>query len=194
MNVFENGYYFSEELLEFGFKAVGENVKIAKNCTIIGPENISIGDNVQIDGGVYIIAASGFLKLGNYIHVSARCYFSCSGGIVVENYCGLAAGVTIYSSSDDYTGEHLTNPTVPQEFRKLCPELVTLGEHVIIGTGTAILPGSNIGRGCSVGAMSLVTRDLEEWGVYFGSPAKRIKHRKKHLLKIMASIKSTLRK
>tara|TARA_Y100001973_G_scaffold33653_1_gene50714 strand:- start:22405 stop:22971 length:567 start_codon:yes stop_codon:yes gene_type:complete len=183
MNMFQNGYYSSEELSDVGFKELGDNVKIAKNCIIIGPENISIGSNVQIDGGVYIIAATGYMEIGNHIHISANCYFSCSGGIILKDYCGLASRVTIYSSSDDYTGEYLTNPTVPQEFRKLYPELVTLGEHVIIGTGTAVLPGSNIGQGCSVGAMSLVTRNLEEWGVYFGSPAKRIKNRKKDLLK-----------
>jgi len=188
MNVFKNGYYSSKELVNFGFKKVGENVKIAKNCTIIGPENISIGNNVQIDGGVYIIANTGYLNLGSYIHIGAGCYLSCSGGIIIKDYCGLAARVTIYSSTDDYTGEYLTNPMVPQEFRKVYPELVTLEEHVIIGTGTAVLAGSNIGRGCSVGAMSLVTRSLEQWGVYFGSPVKRIKNRKKDLLKYCKNV------
>ena len=181
--MFENGYYVSEELLGAGFKKVGKNVKIAKNCVIIGPENISIGDDVRIDGGVYIIAIEGFLDLGNYIHISAGCYLQCAGGIILKDYCGLSSNVCIYSSCDDYSGKYLTNSTVPQEFRKLYPELVTLEEHVIIGAGTAVMAGSNIGQGCAVGAMSLVTRNLEEWGIYFGSPVKRIKNRKKDLLK-----------
>jgi len=182
-NPFEHGYYQTEDLKNFGFKSLGDNVKIAKNCIIIGLENISIGSNVQIDSGVHLIAARGPLDLGNYIHISAGCYFSCRGGIILKDYCGLATKVSIYSSSDDYTGEYLTNPTVPQEFTKHFTALTVLEEHVIVGTGTSILPGSNIGQGCSVGAMSLVTRDLEEWGVYFGSPVKRIKKRKKDLLK-----------
>ena len=182
MRVFEHGYYTTDDLLEFGFKKVGKNVEIAKNCIIVGLENITIGDNVQIDGGTYLIAKRGFLNIGNYVHLSAGCYLSCAGGITIRDYCGLAAKVTIYSSSDDYTGEYLTNPLVPQQFRDDSPEPVILEEHCIIGTGTSILPGSTIGQGSSVGAMSLVTRKLDEWGVYFGSPAKRIKNRKKTIL------------
>lgn len=122
------------------------------------------------------------MNIGNYVHLSAGCYLSCAGGITISDYCGLAAKVTIYSSSDDYTGEYLTNPLVPQQFRDDSSEPVILEEHCIIGTGTSILPGSKIGHGSSVGAMSLVTRKLDEWGVYFGSPAKRIKNRKKTIL------------
>ena len=59
MRVFEHGYYTTDDLLEFGFKKV-ENVEIAKNCIIVGLENITIGDNVQIDSGTYLIVKRGF--------------------------------------------------------------------------------------------------------------------------------------
>lgn len=45
-----------------------------------------------------------------------------------------------------------------------------------------MIQGVNIGNGTSVGTLSLVTKSLDEWGVYLGSPAKRIKVRKKDLL------------
>ena len=45
-----------------------------------------------------------------------------------------------------------------------------------------VLQGMKIGNGSSVGALSLVAKSLEEWGVYFGAPAKRIKARKKDFL------------
>jgi len=182
-NPFEHGYYEAEDLKAFGFKKLGNNIKIAKNCIITGLHNISIGSNVQIDSGVHLIASKGSLDIGSYVHISAGCYLSCRGGIVLKDYSGLAANVNIYSASDDYTGEYLTNTTVPQEFTKKFTALTVLEEHVIVGTGTSILPGSNIRQGCSIGSMSLVNRNLEEWGVYFGSPAKRIKKRKKDLLK-----------
>ena len=57
-----------------------------------------------------------------------------------------------------------------------------VGRHVIIGSGSVVLPGVTIGEGSSVGALSLITKSLEEWGVYFGSPAKKIKSRRKDLL------------
>ena len=68
-NPFDQGYYTSEQLRKMEFKYVGENVQIAKNCTIIGLENISLGDNIRIDGDVTLACASGYLKIGSYILV-----------------------------------------------------------------------------------------------------------------------------
>ena len=55
---------------------------------------------------------------------------------------------------------------------------------MIIGTQSVILPDVTIGEGSSVGAMSLVNRSLEPWGVYFGVPARRLKERSKDLLEL----------
>jgi galactoside O-acetyltransferase len=62
--------------------------------------------------------------------------------------------------------------------------LVHIGKHAIIGSNTVVLPKVNIPIGCSVGAMSMVTKSLEEWGVYFGCPVKRLKNRSKKLLEL----------
>ena len=59
---------------------------------------------------------------------------------------------------------------------------VNLGRHVIVGSGSILLPGTAIGEGSAVGALSLVNRALDEWGVYFGIPAKRLKPRSRDLL------------
>ena len=45
-----------------------------------------------------------------------------------------------------------------------------------------VFPGVTVAEGCSVGAMSLVTKDTQPWGVYVGIPARRLKERKKDLL------------
>jgi len=55
--MFDPGYYNERDLREAGFKSIKKNVSIAKNCTIIGLSNISIGNNVRIDGYCSIIAA-----------------------------------------------------------------------------------------------------------------------------------------
>jgi len=182
-NPFNQDYYESEELSCYGFKSIGKNVKIAKNVTIIGMNNISLGNNIRIDGNVVIAAYSGYLILGNYIHIGAGCYLGCAGGINLSDFSGLSQGVKIYSGTDDYSGKFLTNPTVPQKFTKVKLASVSLGQHVIVGSGSVILPGVTIGVGSSIGALSLVTKSLDEWGVYFGSPVKRLKARSKDLLK-----------
>ena len=181
-NPFNQGYYTTEQLREMGFKYVGDNIQIAKNCTIIGLENISLGDNIRIDGGVTLACTSGYLKIGSYIHIGGGCHITCSGGVELSDFSGLSQGVRIYSGSDDYSGNVLTNPTVPKKYLNVTVKPVLIGRHVIIGSGSVVLPGITIGNGTSVGALSLVTKSLDDWGVYLGSPAKRIKSRKKDLL------------
>jgi galactoside O-acetyltransferase len=163
--------------------SVGKNVSIARNATIIGFENISIGNNVRIDSNVVIIATTGFLRIGNYVHIGANSYLACSHGIEFLDFSGISSGVNIFSASDDFFGEKLTNPLIPMEFRGITAGKVTLREHVIVGSQSVILPGVEIGPSSSVGALSLVNKSLASFGIYFGSPARKIGERStNHLL------------
>ncbi len=184
-NPFDPGYYSESDLKYAGFKSIGKNVRIAKNNNIVGLKNISIRDNVRIDGYCAIIASGdGWLDIGSFVHIGSWCFLSAGAGIRLDDFSGLSQGVRIYSRTDDYTGRHLTNPTVPEKFTGVTSGAVVLERHVIIGSGTIILPRVTVGEGVSVGALSLVTKNLKAWGVYFGAPAKRIKERSKDLLKL----------
>lgn len=176
-------FYNTKELLDIGFKKVGKNVSLHKSCIVVGVENISMGDNVRIDGFNSIISSGdGFINLGSHIHIASHCYIGAGSGLVMEDFTGLAHGVKIHTMSDDYTGKALTNSTIPIKYKKINSGKVHLGKHSIVGSGTIILPNVNIQEGCSIGAMSLVTKSLDSWGVYFGIPVKRIKNRLKKVL------------
>ena len=193
MNPFDPGYFTEADLKDSGFKKIGKNVRIARNCTIIGLENIEIGDNVRIDGYCTIVAADeGDLKVGSYVHIGGYCLLIAGNGIVMQDFSGLSQGVRIYSRTDDYSGKFLTNPTVPKKFTGVSCGEVVLERHVIIGSGSIILPHITIGEGSSIGALSLVTKNLECWGVYFGSPVKRLKGRSKSLLRLEAEMRQEL--
>lgn len=179
--LFDCSYYTEHDLKDEGFKSLGRNIRIAKNCIIVGIENITIGDNVRIDDYCSLIA-TGAITLGSYIHIGSYCYLAGGEGIVMEDFSGISQGVRIYTCTDDYTGKYLTNPTVPSKYKGITRGAVTLEKHVIIGSGTVILPKVTCGEGVSVGAMSLVTKSLEGWGVYFGCPVRRLKSRSKRLL------------
>ncbi len=183
-NPFDPGYYSESELRDFGFKSVGENVRIARNCTIKGIEKISIGSNVQIDGYCSMFAGMGWIDIGSYIHIGGYSVFIAGAGVCMKDFSGISQGVRIYSKSDDYTGKTLTNPTVPKKYTGVRSGTVTLERHVIVGSGSVILPGVTIGEGSSVGALCLVTKSLPSWGVYFGRPVKRLKARSKDLLEL----------
>jgi acetyltransferase-like isoleucine patch superfamily enzyme len=183
--LFDPGFYTEVDLKDAGFKAIGENVLIEKNCTIVGIENISIGNNVRIDGFNNIIAAgNGYLSIGSYVHIGSFCHLVAAGGIIIHNFVGISQRVSIYSVSDDYTGEYLTNPTVSAKYKRVEHGEVVIGKHAIIGSGSVILPGVTIGEGVSVGALSLVNNNLEGWNIYTGCPAKRLIRKSKNLLKL----------
>ena len=53
--------------------------------------------------------------------------------------------------------------------------LITVGDNCWIGEKTTILPGVNIGKGCVIGAMSVVTKDIPDYSIAAGNPARVIK-------------------
>lgn len=182
-NPFDPGYYATPELRAMGFAQVGDNVRVAKNCTIIGLEHIRLGDHVRIDGYTTLIG-TGAITIGSYVHIAAYCLLSGGDGIAMGDFSGLSHGVKIYSRTDDYHGDRLTNPTVPAEYLGVIAGKVALGRHVIVGANTVILPDTTIDEGCSIGAQSLVKGQMQAWGVYAGVPVRRLKERSRKLLEL----------
>lgn len=174
-------YYNLDELKEIGFRSFGRNVRISKKASIYGAERITIGDNVRIDDFCFLSAGEGGITLGNNIHISIYSSIAGQGAVIMEDFSGLSSRVSIYSSSDDYSGVALTNPTVPPEFTNVIHGIVHLKKHVIVGAGTIILPGVVLEEGVAVGALSLVTKSQEEYSIIAGNPARLLKKRKTNL-------------
>lgn len=182
MKIVGGRYRDAAELCELGIGAVGDNVMVHESAIMVDVEHIELGSDVRIDPFCILSAAGGFIRIGSYVHVAAHVDIFGGRGVRLEDFSGLSHGVRIYSVSDDYSGGSLTNPTVPKEYLRTKGGQVNIGRHVIIGSGSVILPGVSIGEGSSVGALSLVRKDLEPWGVYAGSPVKRIASRSQALL------------
>ncbi|HVW52744.1 MAG TPA: acyltransferase [Trinickia sp.] len=183
------GYWTADELEAFGARSVGSNVRVAKNCTLIGIENMSFGENVRVDGPTVLSASvDGYIRIASYVHIGGMCFLAGAGGIEMCDFSGLSQGVRIYSASDDYSGEALTNPTVPKRYLNVRTAPVRIGRHVIVGSGAVILPGCDIGEGASIGAMSLVKKNLAPWGIYGGTPVRFIKKRSQRLLALEAEL------
>lgn len=177
-----NSFYTKEELQAIGFKKLGNNVLISKKASIYSPELITIGNDVRIDDFCIL---SGLITLENNIHIAAGCYlFAGDAGITMKDYSGLSSRSAIYAVTDDYSGNYYTNPTIPNELRRVIKKEVIIEKHVVIGTGSTILPGVKISEGCAIGAMSLINKDTEPWGIYVGIPCERIKGRSKRLLSL----------
>ena len=172
----------TSQLKNLGFKYLGNNVLISDKASIYNPELISICDNSRIDDFCVI---SGNITIGRNVHIAVFCNIAGGEqGITLEDFSGLAYGCQIFAQSDDYSGNTLTNPTIPDKFKSEIKKPVFIKKHVIIGTNSVVFPGVTIAEGCSIGSLSLVSKSTLPWGIYVGNPAKRIKDRSSQLLQL----------
>jgi galactoside O-acetyltransferase len=89
------------------------------------------------------------------------------------------------STCDDWSGCSLVGPQTPDDLKPLLQkERVVIRRHVLLGANCTVLPGVVIGEGCSVGANTLVKKDLDPWGIYAGSPPRRIGERSREILNL----------
>jgi galactoside O-acetyltransferase len=175
-------YYARKELEEMKFKKLGQDVLVSRTSRLYSPEYISIGDFSVVDDFCIL---SGNVEVGRNVHLAHGCrIIGGREGISMDDFSGLAFGVTLFAQSDDYGGNALTNPTVPMKFRKIMRARIEIGRHAIIGAGSIVFPGVTLGEGSSIGSSSMVTKSTEPWGVYFGIPAKKIKNRQRNLLEL----------
>jgi len=177
-------YYTNEELRRIGFHYLGEDVRLSKNASIYNPSFISLGDHCRIDDFCVLSPGDKGISIGKYVHIGVHSTLIGQGKITLQNYCNISGRVSIYSSNDDYSGEWMTNPTVPPQYTNVLSQDIVVKKHTIVGVGSVILPGVTIGEGCAIGTLSLVKKDLEPYGVYGGIPAKRLKDRNKKLFEL----------
>lgn len=168
---------------EFG--SCGVNVQIDSSIKVINPKNVYIGNNVRIDA-FCILSASYPIIIGNNVHISSFVQISSSGGdVVLEDFVGISSRVNIFTATDDYSEGYLTNPTIPDKFKKVKYGSVLLKKHVIVGCGSVLMPNITLKTGCSVGALSFVNKNVPEFSIVSGNPIKLIGKRDgEHLLKL----------
>jgi galactoside O-acetyltransferase len=173
-------------------KHCGTNVIIGKTVRIRYPKLVSIGDNCIIDDFCYISTA---LDLKEYVHISTgtKIIGGKSATVVFEEFSTAAPNVVLSAGSDDYVSG-LATPLVPLEFKgQAIIGTISIGRHCIIGAGSVVLPNIIFHEGACVGALSLVSSDLEAWCLYAGIPARKIKNRQRsQILELEARFKESL--
>jgi acetyltransferase-like isoleucine patch superfamily enzyme len=110
----------------------------------------------------------GNIKIGSDTLVGEKATLDARGGIVIGNHVDIASEVMIYTSQHD-----IHSADFAAEYGK-----VVIEDYVFIGPRVTILPGVTIGRGAVVGAGAVVTKDVSEFAIVGGVPAKVIGERK----------------
>ncbi|MBQ7137098.1 MAG: acyltransferase [Bacilli bacterium] len=176
-----SSFYSPEELKELGLKKIGCSVLISKKASIYSPSTIELGNNVRIDDFCIL---SGNIKIGNYVHISAYTALYGKGGIVIGDYCGCSPRCTLFSQTDDFSGEYMIGPLVEDEYTNVITKPIIMEKYSQIGANSVVMPGVTIKEGAVAGALSYVVKELEPWTINVGIPTRKIKERSKQLLKL----------
>jgi acetyltransferase-like isoleucine patch superfamily enzyme len=103
-------------------------------------------------------------KVSNVLFINSNLLAMARGGITIEDNAMIAANVQLISNNHD-----------PYDLCTLTCKPVLIREYAWVGAGATILPGVCIGRHAIVGAGSVVTKDVPDYAVAVGNPAKVIK-------------------
>ena len=160
------------------WKKKGAKSKIFAPLRIIGKHFIEIGSNVIIMHharieAVYAYADEHFspiLQIGDYTTIQQRVHITCAEKVVIGSHVAILPDVLITDINHPYT--ELNTP--PSECR-LEHKPVFIGDETIVGMGARILPGVNIGKHCCIGTNAVVTKNIPDYSVAVGNPAKIIK-------------------
>jgi galactoside O-acetyltransferase len=151
-------------------------VKTFEYTKIIGLENIDFGKNIIIDDFVFIYAKEK-IKIGNYVHIALHSSITGGERLIIEDYSAISQGVRILTATDDFKNWGFGNSTVANSFRNINSGLIKISRFSIVGANSVVLPNVVIGEGAMVGANSVVTKDLQPWGIYVGN--KKVGERNK---------------
>jgi acetyltransferase-like isoleucine patch superfamily enzyme len=176
--------YSDDELVLLGLGEVGRNVRLDRSAIMLNPAAIHIGDHVRIDAFCLISAFGAGVFIGHHVHIAAGVYIFGGGGVTIDDFAGVSARSIIYSANDDYSGDHLTGPTLPPEFTAVTTAAVRIGRHAVLGAGSVVLPGVVFGDGSVCGALSLIKQNVNPFTIVAGAPAREVKPRSRRLLEL----------
>jgi acetyltransferase-like isoleucine patch superfamily enzyme len=135
----------------------------------IGGGKIKIGRHCNILDYASLITYGGNIEIGDNVSIHHNCMLNGTGGIKIGNDVRIAAHVVMLSADHVFKDRN-----VPIRLQEIELKEITVGDDVWIGANATILGGIDIGKGCVIGAGSVVTRSIPEYSVAVGVPARII--------------------
>lgn len=162
------------KIKRFGIIA-GKHCIIKKNSEFLLTDGaiLKIGNNVVIQDYSFFQLTKPHPKvvIGNDVVIGRHSMITAKGNITIGSYTRIGAFVQILDQGHGFEKNQLImnqNAIVKD---------TTIGEDCWIGTGAKILKGLKIGNGVVIGANAVVTKDIPDYAIVGGVPAKIIKYR-----------------
>jgi len=133
--------------------------------------------DAKIESGVKILKGcliDKFSKVGKYTFINTNCTVTRA---VIGNYCFIGSNVVIGPGEHNLNRISISGHFYADGYEELTQKPVEIGHDVWIGTYAIIMRGVKIGTGAVIGAGSIVTKNVPDYAVVVGSPAKIIKYR-----------------
>lgn len=158
-------------------KSYGDGVKIYPMAKIAFPHVVEIGANSKVRDFAFIFAGEG-VTIGEYTDIQPHTIIWGGGKTVIGDRVSTGPGTVFLSATYSHApGLKMVDGMKEGETAILGGNL-NIGNDVYIGARCTIMP-VNIGEGAVIGAGSFVNKDCEPWGIYVGSPARKIGVREK---------------
>lgn len=163
-----------------GFKKFGITSIICNDCHIDGTSFISVGERCMIQSGSFITAVARWktgqkfnpsIIIGDYVNIGRYCHISAIQRIVIKSGTRLGSYITILDNSHGKT-DGIQKDISPYDRELYSPGGVIIEENVWIGDKATILPNVHIGKSAVIGANAVVTKDVPDYGIAVGCPAK----------------------
>lgn len=191
------GYLLRKLSLASLFQGCGKGTIFGRSIVLRSPANISLGDNVAIDDQTLLDGGTGgdcSLSIGDKVVISKGCVIQAKTGpldigrecdigahVILSSVGGIRLAPNVLIAGNCYFGGgryHLESLTAPIMYQGIYSRgAISIGEGTWIGASATVLDGVTIGKGCVIGAGSLVTRDIPDYAVAVGSPAEVIRLR-----------------
>ena len=105
-------------------------------------------------------------------HLKSDTLIECSGGVEIGQYFHTGRGLTIFSTNHNYA----STKKIPYDEKSIIAP-VFIRDFVWCGSNVTIVPGVKIGEGVVIGAGSVITKDVPDFAIVGGNPAKVLKYR-----------------
>ena len=156
---------------EFGARSV-----IEVPVRLAGEERISIGSGVFVGSGAWlqVIGNDGempTLAVGDGTSMAGGCIISAVRRITIGR--GVLIARNVYIADHSHGFEDVDRPVLEQGVSGVDP--VEIGDGAWLGENVVVCPGVRIGRGAVIGANAVVVRDVPEYSVAVGIPAKVVR-------------------